>query len=132
VENIPTGDETILVVDDEEELADIASAYLEELGYKTYTTYSGEQALKKLSEEPGISMVITDVVMPNGMDGLDLHQKVSQLFPSIVVVYASGFSADAIANKRGVNLKADLITKPYRKARLAQIVRSNLDKKEDS
>lgn len=129
-ENIPKGSETILIVDDEEELADIASAYLDELGYKTLIAYSGEQALRKLASEPSISMVITDVVMPNSMDGLDLHQKINQLFPSVAVVYASGFSADAIANKRGINLKADLITKPYRKARLAQIVRANLDKQE--
>ena len=130
VAELSEGDgETILIVDDETELAEIASAYLEGLGYKTQTVQSGEAALDLLAEDKNIALVLTDIIMPGGMDGVELHHRIYERFPSIKVVYASGFSADALTNKRGHELTADLVQKPYRRNDLANVIRKNLDTK---
>ncbi len=130
VAELSEGDgETILIVDDETELAEIASAYLEGLGYKTLTVQSGEAALDLIAEDKNIALVLTDIIMPGGMDGVELHHRIYERFPSIKVVYASGFSADALTNKRGHELTADLVQKPYRRHDLANVIRKNLDTK---
>ena len=130
-EALQGGDETILIVDDEADLADIASAYLDGLGYKTLVVYSGEAAIDLLAEHSEIRLVLTDIIMPGGMDGIELHQHIHEAYPDVKVVYASGFSADALTNKRGHEMKADLVQKPYRKQNLAFVIRNNLDAKPD-
>ncbi len=126
------GNETILVVDDEPDLAEIASAYLDTLGYKTIIAQSGEVALELLAEHSDISLVLTDIIMSGGMDGVELHRHIHEAYPHIKVVYASGFSADVLTNKRGHEIRADLVQKPYRKNNLALIIRKNLDGLMDS
>jgi DNA-binding NtrC family response regulator len=65
--------------------------------------------------------------MPEGMSGIELREKVSELYPEVKVLYASGFSAEAIAVKKGRELQTALIQKPYRKRELGVAVRDCLD-----
>lgn len=117
---------TVLIVDDEADLAEIASAYLDTLGIKTVIAYSGEAALDILAKDVKIGLVLTDIVMPGGIDGIELHRRIIERFPSVKVVYTSGFSADAIRHKRGHNLNADLVQKPYRKQDLEVVIKKNM------
>ena len=71
-EEIPHGSETVLVVDDEDDLAEIAVANLEALGYKTLMAQDGKTALKIIKDNPGIDLLFSDVIMPGDLDGYQL------------------------------------------------------------
>ena len=129
------GDETILVVDDEEGLLKVAVSYLEELGYKTQTATNGKQALKVLQEQHDIDLLFSDVVMPGDMDGYDLGKEVMKNHPDIKVLLTSGFTAKRESPVDGDvalfdKFSNNLLGKPYNQAELAKAVRQILDEED--
>lgn len=110
---------TVLVVDDEPELLEIATSFLEELGYSVLSARGGQEALGVLAKRPGVDVLITDVVMPGGMSGVALSKTARQLYPKLSVVYVSGYPTDIIEENSGNALEAPLINKPYNRASLA-------------
>jgi two-component system cell cycle sensor histidine kinase/response regulator CckA len=123
------GTETILLVEDEPLLLDLAACTLLELGYNVIPCASADEALRSLPEyQSRIDLLVTDVVMPR-MNGRELASRVSSLAPGISVLFSSGYGEDIIA-KQGV-LEAGLyfIGKPYRPGELAAKVRSILDER---
>ena len=127
------GDETILVVDDEQGLVDVAVAYLEDLGYTTLVANSAKQALEVLQEHPEINLLFSDVVMPSKMDGYDLAKETMHLYPAVKVLLTSGFTAKREGAVNGdiplfKKLSDELLNKPYNKTELARTVRNTLDK----
>ncbi len=129
---IPCGDETILVVDDEEALAEIAVIYLNDLGYKTLTASSGMQALRVLAENGDIDLLFSDVIMPGDMDGYQLAVEAQKNQPSLKVLLSSGFTRKKEETSNGdgpryAELARCLLTKPYDKAELATAIRKALD-----
>ncbi len=126
------GDETILVVDDEEALTDIAVLYLEELGYKTLSAHNGEQALEVLNENKDIDMLFTDVIMPGKLDGYQLAVTAQKNRSNLKVLITSGFTKkkEDIFNPDDplyTKLSDNLLNKPYNQAELAMAVRNVLD-----
>ncbi|MBT4519642.1 MAG: PAS domain S-box protein [Halieaceae bacterium] len=131
-EDLPRGDEVILVVDDEKELVLVASSYLENLGYKVLTATNGEQALEKLHKDNYIDLLFSDVVMPGDIDGFDLGIEVLKAFSGVKVLLTSGFTINhqKTANGDGPivkKLSENLLNKPYNQAELAVAVRRSLD-----
>jgi len=127
---LPGGSETILVVEDDEEVLAVAVKMLTQLGYKTFTAESGRTALEILkSERENISLVFTDVVLQGGMNGAELARKVQEYYPGIKILYTSGYTESAIPDYKLVE-GTELIGKPYRKAALAAKVREILDGKQ--
>ena len=108
-----SGSETILLVEDEELVRNFAVSILEKYGYRVLTAEKGSAALK-LCEKEGQSpdMVFTDVVMP-GMSGNQLAEKLSVLYPQIKVLYASGYTENAIVHHGVLDEGIDFIQKPY-------------------
>lgn len=101
----------VLIVDDEEDLADMAAALLEANGLDVLVAYSAYEALRLLQEDGDIDAVFSDVVMP-GMTGLQLADAVTELYPKVKVVLASGYTLPALLDNRE---RAYLYTtKPYR------------------
>ncbi|WP_246345089.1 hybrid sensor histidine kinase/response regulator [endosymbiont of Lamellibrachia barhami] len=123
---LPKGTESILVVDDEADLIEIASHHLESLGYQTVAAGSGQQALQILHEARQIDLLFSDVVMP-GMSGYELAQQATAKNPKLKVLLASGFTKKAVAQNGQVRFSASLLSKPYSKAELARRVREALD-----
>ncbi|OUR77544.1 hypothetical protein A9Q83_10405 [Alphaproteobacteria bacterium 46_93_T64] len=128
---LPTGSETVLVVDDEEELRDVAVFYLEELGYTTLVAEDGLQALEFLRDKPGIDLVFSDVVMPGGIDGYQVAKTVHEEQPSIKILLTSGFTKkkEEIRNSDDqylVKLNSGMLDKPYNREELAFAVRDAL------
>jgi len=107
-----------LVVDDEPDLLEVACLYLQELGYEVTSASNGPEALQKFKEKK-FTVLITDVLMPGGMNGSDLARKVKEVDPELKVIFTSGFPAQALADK-DVLLDSVIISKPY--------IRSDLDK----
>jgi len=105
------GDETILVVDDEPALRELAREILLEAGYRVLTASDGKDALDKLAHH-AVDLILSDVIMPN-MDGYQLAQYVLEHYPAIKIQLTSGFSGDRHVALSDSALKDALLSKPY-------------------
>ncbi len=83
--------ESILIVDDVEEQRRIASGMLKELGYSVISVSSGEEAVEYLKTNK-VDLLVLDMIMEPGMDGLDTYKKILEIHPGQKVIIASGFS----------------------------------------
>jgi PAS domain S-box-containing protein len=106
----------VLVVDDELDLLDIATAYLDEMGYTACRAEDGPSALAIVEQNRDIDLVITDIIMPGGMNGVQLAQKLRQLLPQVKIIYSSGFPASTLAERSMPLLDGPLLRKPYQRA----------------
>jgi PAS domain S-box-containing protein len=122
----PGGAETILVVEDDPFVRGYAVATLEALGYRVRVAANGPEALARLSAEERVDLLFTDIVMPGGMNGWDLAQRVSELRPDIKVLFTSGYALDTLVSNGRVLQGLTILMKPYRKADLAWRVRQAL------
>ncbi|MDH5573243.1 MAG: response regulator, partial [Gammaproteobacteria bacterium] len=127
-EILPTGTETILIVDDEPDLLSLADRYLTSLGYNTIMTSDATSALEILSKNSEIALLFTDIVMPDVMNGYDLAEKAKACNPGIKILLTSGYAQDSEDSARLSSLIVNLLPKPYRKADLAHQIRTILDK----
>lgn len=132
VETLPCGKESILVVDDEMDLLVLARDFLESLGYKVYTANDGKHALEILAKEPTIDLLLSDVVMPGGINGYQLAQQATTLLknaghPQLKVLLTSGYTGKAVFHDEQKLFQAPLLGKPYNQSELAIRVRAALD-----
>lgn len=123
----PTGRETILVVEDEEDVRQLADRVLSVLGYRIFQAADGTSALAILEREPEVALLFTDVVLPGGLNGPDIARQAQALRPKLKVLYTSGYTGNAIQQLEALNVEVRLISKPYAIDDLAQTVREILD-----
>ncbi len=126
--NIPTGNESILIVDDESDLLQLADKYLTDLGYKTYLAKNPKQALEIFAKHSDIAMLFSDVVMPGGVNGYELAELITRKNPQLKVLLSSGFTSKTIAHNGQARFNQELLKKPYRKTDLGHRIRLVLDK----
>jgi CheY-like chemotaxis protein len=126
---VPSGSETILVVEDEPVLRDMAQLILQGCGYRVLEAGSGVEALQVWQRNPGrIDLVLTDMVMPQGMSGMELARKLVAAQPKLKVIIASGYTVDDLDTEFLREGGALFLAKPYTQATLAKAVRDCLDK----
>ena len=116
----------MLLVDDDAGVLQVAARQLRELGYAVVTAESGAEALAKLRRLPDVGLLLTDIVMPGGMNGFELTERARALKPGLKVLHASGFTLNATEDG-AVDAEVPMLTKPYRKADLASKVREVLE-----
>jgi len=122
------GQETILVVEDEPVLRDLAHVILEERGYNILEASSGRDALTVWERhKESIDLVLTDMVMPEGISGLDLANRLLGAKPDLKLVFASGYSMDDLDPALVRDRQAIFLQKPYTALTLAKAVRDCLD-----
>jgi len=131
VADLPCGDESVLIVDDETDLLQLADQYLKDLGYRTCMAEDAMQAIQILENDRTFDLLFSDVVMPGGMNGYELAQQATLLIPGLKVLLTSGFTSNTIAHNGLARFSAHLLSKPYRKTELAQRVRLVLDETEN-
>ena len=123
------GKETILIVEDEPVLRQMAETILQECGYTTLEAASGKEALEMWERNrESIDLVLTDMVMPEGVSGMDLANRLLLAKPELKIVFASGYSMDDVDTafvRKGI---AGFLQKPYTHVTLAKAVRDCLDK----
>ncbi len=122
------GNETILIVEDDAHLRASFCKALGQLGYRVLEAVNGTEALEIWKRRRAeVQLLLADMVMPGGITGKDLGERLLNDNPKLKIIYMSGYSAE-VAGK-GFRLKegANFLTKPFPAARLAQIVRNNLD-----
>jgi CheY-like chemotaxis protein len=123
------GKETILVVEDEAVLREMAKTILEDCGYRVVEAASGIEALKVWERHrEAIDLVLTDMVMPEGMSGMDLAHRLHASKPQVRIVFASGYSMDEIDSSALRKAHAVFLQKPYTHVTLARAVRECLDR----
>jgi PAS domain S-box-containing protein len=126
----PAGAEHILVVEDQEEVLSLAREILESAGYRVTTAMSGEQALSvfdTLTAEQPVSLLFTDLVMPGGMNGLDLADAISKRDPRVCVLMTTGYNEELVV-QGSRQRSADVVSKPYRRTELLDRVRHALNR----
>jgi two-component system, cell cycle sensor histidine kinase and response regulator CckA len=126
VKSTPQGTETVLLVEDEEQVRAILSQILENQGYKVLSASHGEEALAISQQTGDIQLLITDVVMPQ-MSGRELAGRVVAERPSIRVLFMSGYTDDAIVRHGLLNDRLNFLQKPFDSATVARKVREVLD-----
>ena len=100
----------ILVVDDNPAMADTLADILEAEGFKVHAANSGVEALKFMAEQP-VDILLTDVKMPN-MNGLELFQKARKLFPQLITIFMTAYSADELIQQGMAEGVKIVLTKP--------------------
>jgi hemerythrin-like metal-binding protein len=123
----PHGTESILVVDDEPEITVLEADLLGSLGYQVTTCDNAREGLRILSKNPDIQLLITDIVMPGGLSGLDLAEQAKFNHPNLRIILTSGFADHSARHKRVSFAARDTLQKPFATAALAHRVREILD-----
>jgi len=123
----PRGRERILVVEDEVAVRVAIERILRDLGYTVVTAGNGRQALLELDRSGGIDLVLTDVVMPDGMSGVALADAARKRRPSPKVLFMSGYPTGTPSGALLPDPAEPLLTKPFRPADVARRVRAALD-----
>ena len=124
------GKETILVVEDEPPVRDLVSKVLAGRGYNVLQATSGAHALEVWREQKEkIDLLLTDVVMPDGMTGRDLAEKVQAERPGLKAIFTSGYSADIVGKDFIIQDGLNFLQKPYAPQKLVRMVRNCLDDK---
>jgi CheY-like chemotaxis protein/anti-sigma regulatory factor (Ser/Thr protein kinase) len=111
------GSGTVLLVEDNPDVASVSASLLEQLGYTVYKVPDAETALREI-ERDGIDLVFSDIVMPGKMDGLSLARRLREIRPELPILLATGYS-DAAADVRG---DFPILRKPYEIHQLSQAI----------
>ena len=126
-ENVLHGTETILVIEDEDSLRNLAKRILEKSGYKVITASDGEQGFhifKKNKEH--IDLIITDILMPE-LNGIDMIDKIKKSYPNLPVIFMSGYTENALLQYNLKELQSKFIPKPFTPQMLAKKVSEILE-----
>jgi PAS domain S-box-containing protein len=116
--------ERVLIVEDEPDLMDVAASLFTSMGYDVVTASSGREAIDLL-EQRDVDILFTDIVMPNGMDGLELASYTRTHYPDTKIMLASGYPLPALKQRHGGVLNEfAFVNKPYRLSDLARTLRS--------
>jgi signal transduction histidine kinase/CheY-like chemotaxis protein len=117
------GHETILVVEDEPAVLDVAVEGLRELGYRVRVAHNAAEALAVLRAGAPVDVLFSDVVMPGGMNGAQLAVEARRLRPALKVLLTSGYAASVLTQDHGVPAHLDVLGKPYQREDLARKLR---------
>jgi signal transduction histidine kinase/CheY-like chemotaxis protein len=133
-ENFPAArnGETLLVVEDDQDVRNYAVSSLKELGYTIYAAGDGFSALELLKQNPTIQLLLTDLGLPGGMDGKALASQARQLRSDLKVLIMTAYAWNALVQDGRLQVGVDLLTKPFSASALACQVREILDRERKS
>ena len=114
---------TVLIVEDEPAVLEVASDIFDSLGYDVLTATDAKEALTVLETDTVIDVMFSDVIMPNGMNGVELSRKAREMRPNLKILLASGYPMSALPSE-GLGAGVSFISKPYRWTELADKLRA--------
>jgi CheY-like chemotaxis protein len=117
---------SVLVVEDDADVRDLAVEILEMNGYTVHSAANGAEALGVLRRERDIGLMFTDIVMPGGMNGTQLAEAAMRVQPSLKVLFASGYADSSILDPLVLGQGMGFVQKPYRPRDIAARVKTLL------
>jgi PAS domain S-box-containing protein len=127
LESAKRGDETILLIEDEEPVRRLCTHALKKLGYKVIAATAGSEGLECAARfEGSIDALVTDVVLPD-MRGPEIAERLRKVRPDVAVLFISGYTHDAIARDGVLELSVNFLQKPFTMTKLGEKVRHMLD-----
>jgi CheY-like chemotaxis protein len=108
----------VLVVEDNPEVAEVTATLLEQAGYQVLRAENATQALERLGEDSNVDLLLSDIVMPNGMNGIHLAQEVSLHYPKLGILLTTGYSEVA----ETAETHFPILRKPFEAAALERAV----------
>ena len=121
--------ETILIVEDDDDVRNYSSETLRDLGYTVLTARNAPTALQVLDRHPEVAVLFTDVGLPGGINGRQLCEEARKLRPTIKVLFTSGYARNAIVHDARLDPGVQLLTKPFTQAALGEKLRDIIDAK---
>jgi two-component system cell cycle sensor histidine kinase/response regulator CckA len=122
-----TGTETVLVVEDQDGLRELAKRLLQRRGYTVLAAANAAEALRLFEENPFIDVLLTDVVMP-GASGPELTRQLVERRPALRVVYMSGYTEEAIVQRGVIQPGIAFLNKPFTSDALAEKISEALER----
>src|SRR5258708_12939500 len=107
------GNETVFVVEDDEQVSRLAVEALEQRGYRVLSAADGPEALRMLEGAPHIDLLLSDVVLPNGMNGRQLSEEVQRRRPGTKVLFVTGYTRNAIIHHGRPAPPINLLPNPF-------------------
>jgi len=129
-EDLRGGDETVLVVEDDDAVRDTVVSMLSDLGYRVLKARDAASALSIIESGIAIDVLFTDVVMPGSLRSPELARKAVERQPGIAVLFTSGYTENAIVHGGRLDEGVELLSKPYTRDQLARRIRHVLTEKE--
>jgi two-component system, cell cycle sensor histidine kinase and response regulator CckA len=129
LKQLPTGHETLLVVEDDATVGAMVRSVLTSCGYRVLAATNGREALALWrAAKAEIDLVLTDLIMPEGISGGELGAKLQADKPGIRIVYTSGYDPRTAVRSPATQVGVDFLPKPYDAAALARCIRERLDR----
>ena len=122
------GTETVLIVEDREDVAELARSILRDHGYATLMAASAREALEIIDAHDGIDLLFSDLIMPGGMNGLTLAREARGRRPALRILLATGYAEASLERTEVGSAEFEILNKPYRRAELIRRVRAALDR----
>lgn len=123
------GHETVLVVEDDDDVRSYSTDSLRDLGYSVVEAPNGRAALKILESHPEIAVLFTDVGLPGGMNGRQLAEAARKQRPNLKILFTTGYARNAIVHDGRLDAEVELLTKPFSQAALGTKLRDIIDAK---
>ncbi|MFK4522607.1 PAS domain S-box-containing protein [Bradyrhizobium japonicum] len=117
------GEETVLVVEDDDEVREVAVSMLTELGYRVVKARDAASALVVVDSGIPIDLIFTDVMMPGSLRSPDFARKAKERLPNVAVLFTSGYTQNAIVHGGRLDPGVELLAKPYTREALARKIR---------
>jgi CheY-like chemotaxis protein len=121
------GKERLLVVEDSPQVLQFVSAQLLSLGYDVTAVTNGPEALDVLKWDSAFDLLLTDLVLPKGMSGIDLARAARSIKPDLKVIFTSGYSEDVFEQHGYLDEDTPLLRKPFKRKQMAETLRQVLD-----
>ena len=108
------------LVDDDKSVLETAKETIVDLGYRVLSAQNGQEALQILKGAGNnVDLLFSDIVMPGGMNGIQLAQEARRLLPRLKVLLTSGYTADVLRDKHDLSKEFPVLGKPYHREQLA-------------
>ena len=122
-----SSEETILVLEDDDDVRTFSVEVLREMGYRVLEAHDGPSALRLLERQPRVDLLFSDVVLPGGLTGKQVSEQARALRPDLKILFTTGYARNAIIHHGRLDRGVHLITKPFTLNELAAKVRDVLD-----
>jgi len=118
--------DVVLIVEDDESILTVLSAYLSGEGYRVLEAENGEEAFKILASKPHLDMMITDFRLPGGISGVQIAEPAVRLRPELKVIFISGYAQEVRETDSPITRTAPILDKPFDLDELQRIMRTML------